>query len=214
MTSNSDLFLSRIFVRMSNYKESYTSGISQNHRFIYSMFDKIEHGRLLWLDNSNQRQKFFWVVSEVKPRLKDKYKSYVVLESRKINDRFFEHKSYAFKTLINCVVCRNKKRVPLFEHDEILAWFKQRLLKTDCVLNEDRCLISPPRALIFEHLSSDSRCNNNSNNAQTITLNVCEISGVLTAKNPQLLKELVRNGIGRSKSFGCGLMQLVPVSDN
>ena len=214
MTSNNDLFLSRILVCMSNHKESYTSDISRNHRFIYSMFDKIEPGRLLWLDNSNQRQKSFLVVSEVKPSLKDKYKSYVVLESKKINDHFFEHKTYAFKTLVNCAVCRHEKRVPLFEHDEILSWFKQRLLKTDCALNEDRCLISSPKALIFKHLSSDPRCNKNSNSAQIITLNVCEISGVLTANNPQLLKDLARNGIGRSKSFGCGLMQLVPVLDD
>lgn len=44
----------------------------------------------------------------------------------------------------------------------------------------------------------------------TVTLNKADISGVLVVENDKLFTDAVLNGIGRSKAFGCGLLQVIP----
>lgn len=47
------------------------------------------------------------------------------------------------------------------------------------------------------------RYNNNRNLPQ---LGILELSGVITITNPEKFKEKLKNGFGRAKAFGCGMM--------
>ncbi|GAK82817.1 CRISPR-associated protein Cse3 family [Vibrio ponticus] len=47
-----------------------------------------------------------------------------------------------------------------------------------------------------------------------VTLQQAKLSGYLTVTNKDLFASSVANGIGRGRSFGCGLLQIVPVIES
>lgn len=43
------------------------------------------------------------------------------------------------------------------------------------------------------------------------TINAALFDGLLTCRDPELLRKAVINGVGRSKAFGCGLLSVIPL---
>lgn len=43
-----------------------------------------------------------------------------------------------------------------------------------------------------------------------VTLNRVAFEGILTVKNPELLRSAMLNGLGAAKAYGCGLLTLAP----
>ena len=49
-------------------------------------------------------------------------------------------------------------------------------------------------------------------NPRNITIDYVEVTGVLSVNDRELFLQMIKQGIGRSKGFGLGLVQLRPIS--
>ena len=54
----------------------------------------------------------------------------------------------------------------------------------------------------------------NDKEGRKITLGKAHIQGMLTVSDQQQFRNSFKNGIGKGRAFGCGLLQIVPVIDN
>lgn len=84
-------------------------------------------------------------------------------------------------------------RVPLVREDEQLAWLARKL---EGAATLDEVTLQKNAPLFFRRGGSAGKL-------VTVTFD-----GVLTVTNPEVFRNLVANGIGAAKSFGCGLLTL------
>lgn len=84
-------------------------------------------------------------------------------------------------------------RVPLIQENEQEAWLARKLEGAATI---DEVTLQKNAPLFF-------RGKNNGGKLVTVTFD-----GVLTVTNPECFRNLVANGIGAAKSFGCGLLSL------
>ena len=90
---------------------------------------------------------------------------------------------------------KNSARVPLGKEADILAWAADRLLKNGLSLKS--LLVSP-------HTRRTSRL-------KGITVSTVEVTGVVLVTDPVKAVQALMNGIGKEKSFGCGMLCLTKI---
>ncbi len=86
-------------------------------------------------------------------------------------------------------------RVPLLKEEEQLAWFSRKLLGAAHV-EAATAASNPP--LFFKRKGQAGKL---------VTVN---FDGVLSVSDPNLMRELMKKGIGPAKAFGCGLLLIKP----
>jgi CRISPR system Cascade subunit CasE len=88
-------------------------------------------------------------------------------------------------------------RVPLLKDEQQLDWLERKL--GECA-HLDGASITPNAPLFFKRKGQAGKL-------VTVTFD-----GQLTVLDPGAFAELVRNGVGAAKSFGCGLLSLARAS--
>lgn len=125
-----------------------------------------------------------------------------VMEHKPIPEGWLEHSAYAFKITINPVRRENASRkiVSIKGRGAIQQWFCAKaptwgmhLAEADCRVEEDG---------VWQFMKKE----------QPVTMAYARISGTLQVRDPGLFKEAFRRGVGRGKSFGCGMLQLIPLA--
>jgi CRISPR system Cascade subunit CasE len=179
---------------------------------VYSLFDDIrteteKHtsvpSGIQWADKGgNHLARQLLILSDREP----KPCAHAQLESKAVPDGFLEHQRYRFVVTI-CPVKRHsssRKLVPVKGRQAIADWFCQR---------------GPASwgfAVEQEHLQVESVTVQQFKGKQgaPITLQQATLNGVLSVMDKSTFQKSFHQGIGRSRSFGCGLLQIVPAIDN
>jgi CRISPR system Cascade subunit CasE len=131
---------------------------------------------------------------------------YGEVRSKVIPIDFLDHARYRFKVTVNPTRRNNAsgKLMPVKGREAIAEWFATR----------------GPASWGFEVASEHLRIDSINvlqfkDKAQhPVTLAQAHVQGQLRVTDPEQFRKSFAHGIGRGRSFGCGLLQIVPLIDN
>lgn len=123
-----------------------------------------------------------------------------------LSEEFLSHSRYQFKVQVNPVRKDKKtgKRVAIKGREATRQWFIDRA----------------PNSWGFEvdpvHLQVDGIevLQFKGKEQHPVTIGKAHLQGRLTVTDPEQFKQSFKNGIGKGRAFGCGLLQIVPLLDN
>ncbi|WP_419832066.1 type I-E CRISPR-associated protein Cas6/Cse3/CasE [Endozoicomonas atrinae] len=128
------------------------------------------------------------------------------VQSREVPADFLDHTRYRFKVIINPTRRDNntRKLMPVKGREAIADWFCSRSQGSWGFTACER------------HLQVDSIevQRFSGKGGHQVTLCQAHLQGELLVQNPELFRKSFQQGIGRGRTFGCGLLQLVPLTDN
>lgn len=130
---------------------------------------------------------------------------YGEVQSKAIPDEFLGHDRYRFQVTVNPTRrdSASKKLIPVKGREAIKHWFCERAEK------------SWGFKVVPENLQVDQvdvqRFKGKGKNS--ITIAQATLKGELRVTDPEHFKHSFERGVGRARSFGCGLLQIVPITD-
>lgn len=131
---------------------------------------------------------------------------YGQVQSRPIADSFLDHDRYRFKVIVNPTRRDNasRKLLPVKGREAIADWFCERALQ------------SWGFRVSREHLQVDRVDIQRFKDKQQhpVTLAQAHVQGQLEVTDRAQFHSSFARGIGRARTFGCGLLQIVPLLDN
>jgi CRISPR system Cascade subunit CasE len=124
------------------------------------------------------------------------------LTSKIVSETFLSFPVYRFIVTINPTKRRSsdKKIVPLTTKNEIVAWFKDKSNSWGFEIKPENLEINQTGIWRF------------SKKGQEVTIAYAKINGLLQVLDHQIFTDYFKKGLGRAKTFGCGLLQLSPYS--
>lgn len=177
------------------------------HRVVYSLFDRstVESHRILYSDLGGD---FFnhsvLIISDRTPNV-DNLAVKVVVNSKPIPDNLFRLGYYRFRTKINVSKkdSKTKKIVPIRNKEEIINWFVQK----------------SPNVWGFSPLNNNleiekiEALNFKGKNNQEVYIHQVTLAGILKVADLDKFKKSFSLGLGRGKAFGCGLLEIYPITN-
>ena len=130
---------------------------------------------------------------------------YGEVNSRPLPAGFLDHRLYRFRIVINPTRRDNasKKLLPVRGREAIADWFMARAEASwGFVVNPAALQVERVDVLRFKEKAQ-----------REVTLAQAHISGVLRVADADTFRQSVARGIGRGRAFGCGLLQIVPLSE-
>lgn len=191
---------------LSNYRLTYRDNLKMRlynsnavHGAVYRLFmaNKLQAGRILYADKgfrNGTRQ--ILILSGAMPEVGE----FGEISTKTVPERFLEFSAYDFEIVIN-PVRRNslsRKLEPVRGKEAILEWFENH--SADWGFKTMHLEIGGEWADRFSKSASGE-----------VTLSKANASGVLQVTSHENFVNSFRNGIGRGKAFGCGMLQLRPV---
>jgi CRISPR system Cascade subunit CasE len=131
---------------------------------------------------------------------------YGQVESRPIQEGFLDHENYRFNVIVNPTRRHgaSRKLIPVKGRDAIGEWFGERAEKSwGFEVSPQSLQVRRVDVLQFK----DKQLN-------TVTLSQAHLQGQLSVSDRDQFRKSFSHGIGRARSFGCGLLQIVPFIDN
>lgn len=128
------------------------------------------------------------------------------VESRAIGDGFLTHTHYRFKVIVNPTRrdSASGKLIPVKGREAVAAWFAERgPASWGFAVAPERLQVDRLEVLQFQDKAK-----------RPLTLGQAHVSGQLHVTDRALFQKSFAQGIGRGRSFGCGLLQIVPLLDN
>ncbi|SET13540.1 type I-E CRISPR-associated protein Cas6/Cse3/CasE [Thorsellia anophelis] len=200
------LRLDRRAVRNLKIRDSYSL-----HRVVYDLFNDIRtesekktsvSSGIQWVDKGVKNDHRQIIIVSDRPPSPPKIGQ---IESKIIPENFLNFEHYNFAITISPTI-RNKltsKLIPIKEKSEVQKWFTGRSSKNwGFVVAPNNLEVSAIRMNQFEGKAS-----------HLITLHQATIQGTLTVTNKILFANSFKNGLGRGRSFGCGLLQITPIDN-
>jgi CRISPR system Cascade subunit CasE len=158
-------------------------GMSEDKRsFLY----RVSYGK----DNEPLR---ILMQSIYEPSATENIKGCVILRKKVFNPVLKEKDRLYFVLCANPTkqLLKERSRVPLIDEDQVINWLKKKLENAAGLENAE---IVEKRNLYF-------RKNGKAGKIVTITY-----SGQISVDDPESMRAILEQGIGRAKAFGCGLM--------
>ncbi|MDA3876260.1 MAG: type I-E CRISPR-associated protein Cas6/Cse3/CasE [Halothiobacillus sp.] len=200
------LRLTREDVRVLKIKDAYSL-----HRVVYGLFDDVRSDEqkrasvpsgIIFADKGgdfNSRQ--ILILSNRSPHQTPQFGE---VETRLIQESFLTHERYALTVVINPSK-RDKhtsKIQPIRGREAVAEWFVRRAPESwGFSVNPDHLLIEEVSVQTFEK------------DGKTITHGSAKIKGELTVTDRDRFVQSFTNGIGRGRTFGFGLLQIVPITN-
>ena len=198
------LLLSREDIKMLKIKDAYAL-----HKVVYGLFEDVrsdpeksagKSSGILYADKGgdfNTRQ--ILMLSNRKPHETPQFGQ---VKTNPILTSFTNHAEYAFEITINPVKRDNAsgKIIPVKGREEIQQWFMQRA-------SDSYGFKVNPVSIQIEQISVQTF----EKSGKTVTHASATIKGQLTVVDRNLFIKSFMQGIGRGKSFGFGLLQIVPL---
>ncbi|MDD5651198.1 MAG: type I-E CRISPR-associated protein Cas6/Cse3/CasE [Candidatus Nanoarchaeia archaeon] len=182
-----------------DWKNTKTGDLYRSHQIIYGLFPDSKHRDFVFLDKgTTYNEKKFLIISKQVPKVPE----YGEILIKKIPDLFFQKNKYKFETVLNPVktlrTVDGTTKKPVIGIEQLSSWFLEKSqywgFKVDSLSVSKTCAIEFFRK------------------GENLILNSCTFSGILTVVNRSKFIESFENGIGRSRGFGFGLLQLVPIN--
>jgi hypothetical protein len=106
---------------------------------------------------------------------------------------------YRLSVLVNAVKTSYKKRIPLCGYQQIVDWLKER-----------------EESFGFKFISdievgSTVKYTAHKQGHKTITIGATPVSGLIEVTDQELFTKTLHKGIGKAKSFGFGMLRIIPV---
>lgn len=130
---------------------------------------------------------------------------YGAVRSRAIPDDFLEYDRYRFKVIINPTRRDNasRKLVPIKGRDAIAQWFLEKSVKS-WGFDAASLYLQVDRMQVLQFKDKSQRL---------VTLAQAHIQGHLRVTDRDKFRFAFSNGLGRGRAFGCGLLQIVPLTE-
>lgn len=128
------------------------------------------------------------------------------VQSQPIGAGFLDHARYRFKVIINPTRrdSASGKLLPVKGRDAVAAWFAERAPESwGFSVTPEYLQVDRIEVLQFKDKAQ-----------RPVTLAQAHISGQLQVLERAQFQKSFAQGIGRGRSFGCGLLQIVPLLDN
>jgi len=124
-------------------------------------------------------------------------------QTREINPAFFSHRHYRFQLRANPTKRDNasRKRLPLRTPQEQTVWLRRKATQSGFVVDEEALRMIPEGR---EWFRVEKR-------GQSGFHHAVEFEGVLAVTDSHAFQAAFTKGIGSAKSFGFGLLSLVPL---
>lgn len=181
------------------------------HKQVYGLFDDIrskadkaksESSGILWADKGGDfHARQILMLSTRKPHQTPQFGE---VESRIIKPGFVEHEHYGFEITLNPSK-RNKqtsKIEAIRKREDIALWAIERAHKSwGFEIHPEHLQVTINPVLQFNK------------NGKTITHSSAQLKGELRVIDRELFRHSFLHGIGRGKTFGFGLLQMVPLTD-
>lgn len=198
----SQLLLSRRDIQELRMKDSYAL-----HRVVFSIFENIrspgdlsKSSGFLYAD-AGQKEEFrrILILSNRTPksRVSDRYG---LVESREISPSFLQHNKYRFQVITNPVTDNKGKRTPIRHVADIKDWFVNKAPSWGAHIDDQSLNVLSPE---IQQIVKPSKVK--------IIVSQSKISGTLTVSDRESFIHAFEKGIGRSRAFGCGLLQIKPI---
>lgn len=128
------------------------------------------------------------------------------VQSKIVEDSFLDYSRYRFRVTVNPTRrdSASGKLKPVKGRESIAAWFAER------------GPVSWGFRVVQENLEvgSTSVLQFKGKNGHPVTLAQTQLQGLLEVTDPEQFRSSFRQGIGRGRAFGCGLLQIVPHIDH
>jgi CRISPR system Cascade subunit CasE len=200
----SALHLSRSDVKALKITDTYSLHIA-----IYSLFEDVRSledkqtsipSGILYVDKGGDfHGRKILILSNRQPNLPE----YGELVMKQITDSFFDYKSYRFEVVINPTKRENASRkiIALSKRVDIFDWFMTKAPQWGFSVSPEYLEVREIEVKRFEKVKG----------GQTITQCQAKLIGHLNVTDKIKFEHSFKNGIGRGRAFGCGLLQIAPL---
>lgn len=133
-------------------------------------------------------------------------KGYGEIQSKAVPEHFLSHSHYRFKVIVNPTYRDNKHRnlVPIKGYAPIAEWFSKRSTSSwGFDTASDHLQIDKINVLQFDKTKGQ----------KPVTIAQATVQGFLRVTDKDQFRNSFVQGIGRARAFGCGLLQIVPLSN-
>lgn len=170
------------------------------HKAVYSLFPQREGETrdFLYADKGGDvRGRKILILSDRPPETP----AQGTLSTKDIPERFLEHDRYGFEATLNPSKRDSKtgKTVAILGQDALHAWWLEKAPKLG--FSVDAATLEVRHAGVLRYTKDGATC----------THNTATFVGRLAVTDRALFKKSFKQGIGRAKSFGFGLLQIVPL---
>lgn len=172
------------------------------HKIVYSLFPKEDDETRSFLfayKGGNFYEKRILILSKNQPMLPE----IGTIESKEVPAAFLEQEYYGFEVMINPVKRDGKtgKMIPVKGREEIKSWFIEKSGSFGFEIMPDSLSVSDTNVLQF------------TKDGKNVVLGKAKCVGRLHVIDKELFIKTFENGLGRSKAFGFGLLQIVPLAN-
>lgn len=128
------------------------------------------------------------------------------VRSKRIPDDFLEHEKYRFKVIVNPTRrdSASRKLVAVRGREDVAQWFAERARNSWGFEIAPRQL-QVDRIEVLQFKDKQKR---------DVTIGQAHVQGLLRITDKEQFTNSFRQGIGRARAYGCGLLQIVPVIEN
>ncbi|MCB1704626.1 MAG: type I-E CRISPR-associated protein Cas6/Cse3/CasE [Halioglobus sp.] len=128
------------------------------------------------------------------------------VQSKLIPDSFLQHIHYRFRVIVNPTRrdSASRKLIPVRSRDSISDWFSQRA-EQSWGFHPVAEQLQVDRVEVLQFTDKQKR---------SVTIAQAHVQGMLSVLDPLQFQNSFVRGIGRARSYGCGLLQIVPVIEN
>lgn len=185
------------------------------HRVVYSLYEDVRDAAskvgsspsgILYADQGgDHRVRKILMLADREP-LSAVDGQYGEVETKPIPDGFLNYNHYRFKVIVNPTRRDNvsRKLLPVKGREAIADWFLRRAEQ------------SWGFRAATEHLQIDrvEVLQFTDKHRRPVTIAQAGVQGMLSVLDPLQFQNSFVRGIGRARSYGCGLLQIAPVLDN
>ena len=212
---NSSVIASALHLDRSAIKALKITDVYSMHRVVYSLFEDVRSpdqklggatSGILWADQGGDfhSRKILLLSSRTPAPKVDELHGTVI--SKIIKPEFLGHDSYRFKVIVNPTrrSSANGKLMAVKGREEIAKWFAGKAPSSwGFTVTESNMQVANIQVLQFQDKAN-----------RKITLAQAQIQGILSVNDAKQFGSSFASGIGRARTFGCGLLQIVPHIDN
>lgn len=175
------------------------------HRKLWALFPEDPHAKRSFLfraDWPKQRAPLPVLLQSMEEPLEQNVKGLMLLNKKSIDFNVKEGSFLRFSLCANPVRCESASRRRIFLHkeEEQIAWLHRKI--------SEAADLKEVQIVSFRNLYFYKSKSSKSNSSHRGKISTVTFGGILEVKNAGKLCELVQQGIGPAKSFGCGLLTL------
>jgi len=185
------------------------------HRVVYSLYEDVRDSNekaasvpsgILYVDQGgDQTGRKVLMLANRRPAASVDGR-YGGVQVKEIPGRFLEYNHYRFKVVVNPTRrdSASRRLMPVKGRDAIAQWFAERA-------QASWGFSVPSEHLQVEGIEVEQF---NDKEQRKVTISKAQIQGLLNVNNSERFRQSFTQGIGRSRTYGCGLLQIVPLIDN